>query len=60
MLIDTRSAGAGHEVFTVNGVAGALLHDAPNPRFERVYAAGNSTLIPVVQRTITSIVRIGD
>ncbi len=29
MLIDTRGAGAGHEVFTVNGVAGALLHDAP-------------------------------
>ena len=51
MLIDTRGVGAGHEVFTVNGVAGALLHEAPNPRFERVYAAGNSTLVPVVQRT---------
>jgi prepilin-type N-terminal cleavage/methylation domain-containing protein len=51
LLIDTRGAGAGHEVFTVNGVAGSLLHDAPNPRFERAYAAGNSTLIPVVQRT---------
>lgn len=51
MLIDTQGAGAGHQVFTVNGAAGALLHDAPNPRFERAYAAGNSTLIPIVQRT---------
>ena len=41
----------GTRVFTVSGVAGALLHDAPNPQFERVYTIGNSTVIPVVQRT---------
>jgi hypothetical protein len=51
MLIDTRGVGAGHEIFTVNGVAGALLHDAPNPRFGRAYSAGNSAVVPVVQRT---------
>ena len=51
MLIDTRGVGAGHEIFTVSGVAGALLHDAPNPQFERVFTIGNSTVIPVVQRT---------
>ena len=41
---------AGHDFFTVTGVAGALAHDAPNPVFQRPYAAGRSLVVPVVQR----------
>jgi type II secretory pathway pseudopilin PulG len=51
LLVDTRGVGAGHEIFTVTGIGGGLFHDAPNPAFDRAYAAGNTAVIPIVQRT---------
>ena len=42
LIVDTSGVGAGHDFFTVTGIAGALAHDAPNPPFHRPYAAGRS------------------
>lgn len=50
LVMDTTAVGAGHDFFTVTGIAGALAHDAPNPPFHRPYAAGRSIVVPVVQR----------
>ena len=50
LVMDTRGVGAGHDLFTVTGIAGALAHDAPNPAFHRPYDAGHSIVVPVVQR----------
>jgi type II secretory pathway pseudopilin PulG len=50
LLVDTGGVGAGHDLFTVTGIDGALAHDSPNLPFERPYAAGRSIVVPVVQR----------
>jgi hypothetical protein len=50
LLVDTSGVGAGHDFFTVTGIAGALAHDAPNPPLHRPYLAGRSLVVPVVQR----------
>jgi prepilin-type N-terminal cleavage/methylation domain-containing protein len=50
LIVDTQGVGAGHDVFTVTGVAGELAHDAPNPPLHRPYAAATSVVVPVVQR----------
>ena len=50
LIVDTRGVGAGHDLFTVTGIAGALAHDAPNPPFHRAYDAASSIVVPVVQR----------
>jgi hypothetical protein len=50
LLLDTRGVGAGHDLFTVTGVAGALAHDSPNPPLHRSYEAGTSIVVPVVHR----------
>ena len=50
LLVDTGDVGAGHDLFTVTGIAGALAHDSPNLPFERPYVAGRSIVVPVVQR----------
>jgi hypothetical protein len=50
LVMDTTGVGAGHDFFTVTGIAGALAHDAPNPAFHRPYVAGHSIVVPVVQR----------
>ncbi len=50
LVMDTSGVGAGHDFFTVTGIAGALAHDAPNPPFHRPYATGRSIVVPVVQR----------
>ena len=50
LVMDTSAVGAGHDFFTVTGIAGALAHDAPNPAFHRPYAARQSIVVPIVQR----------
>ena len=50
LVLDTRGVGAGHDLFTVTGVAGALAHDSPNPPLQRSYEAGTSIVVPVVHR----------
>jgi hypothetical protein len=50
LIMDTRDVGAGHDLFTVTGVAGELAHDPPNPPLHRPYLAGSSVVVPVVQR----------
>ncbi len=50
LIVDTRGVGAGHDLFTVTGIAGALGHDAPNPPFHQAYDAASSIVVPVVQR----------
>jgi len=50
LVVDTRGVGAGHDLFTVTGIAGELAHDTPNPPFHRPYEAGSSVVVPVVQR----------
>ena len=50
LLVDTSGVGAGHDFFTVTGIAGALAHDEPNPALHRPYPAGRSRVVPVVQR----------
>ena len=50
LIVDTRGVGAGHDLFTVTGIAGALAHGAPNPPLHRAYEAGSSIVVPVVQR----------
>jgi len=51
LVIDTRAAGAGHDLFTVTGIAGALEHGAPNPAFSQTYSPPSARVMPVVQRT---------
>ena len=56
LLFDTSGPGAGHELFTVTGVAARSQHDAPNPPFERAYAAGQfDTSFPSFSEPTTSI-----
>jgi len=50
LVVDTRGVGAGHDLFTVTGIAGGLAHDSPNPPFHRPYEAGSSVVVPIVQR----------
>ena len=50
LLVDTRGVGAGHDLFTVTGIAGELAHDPPNRPFERAYTAGSAIVVPIVQR----------
>jgi prepilin-type N-terminal cleavage/methylation domain-containing protein len=50
LLVDTSGVGAGHDLFTVTRLAGALDHDAPNPPFHRAYGASGSIVVPIVQR----------
>jgi hypothetical protein len=50
LLLDTRDVGAGHDLFTVTGIAGELAHDSPNPPLHRAYQGGSSVVVPVVQR----------
>lgn len=50
LIVDTRDVGAGHDLFTVTGIAGELAHDPPNPPLHRPYLAGTSVVVPVVQR----------
>jgi prepilin-type N-terminal cleavage/methylation domain-containing protein len=50
LILDTSAPGSGHDVFTVTGLAGELLHEAPNPPFSRAYGAGTAAVLPVVQR----------
>ena len=50
LIVDTRGVGAGYDLFTVTGIAGALAHSAPNPPLHRAYEAGSSIVVPVVQR----------
>jgi prepilin-type N-terminal cleavage/methylation domain-containing protein len=50
LLFDAAGVGAGHDLFTVTGIAGALAHDAPNPPFASSYEAGRAIVVPVVQR----------
>jgi type II secretory pathway pseudopilin PulG len=50
LIVDTRDVGAGHDLFTVTGIAGELAHDPPNPPLHRPYLAGSSVVVPVVQR----------
>ena len=51
LLFDASEPGAGHELFTVTETSGGLAHDSPNLPFERVYAAPDSYVLPIVQRT---------
>jgi hypothetical protein len=50
MIIDTASAGAGHDLFTVTAVAGEVAHDAPNEPFSRAYQAPTAAVMPIAQR----------
>jgi prepilin-type N-terminal cleavage/methylation domain-containing protein len=50
LIVDTRGVGAGHDLFTVTGTAGALGHGGPNPPFHRAFDAADSLVVPVVQR----------
>jgi prepilin-type N-terminal cleavage/methylation domain-containing protein len=49
LIVDARIPGAGYDVFTVTGVAGALAHDSPNAPFSKAYDAG-AVLMPIAQR----------
>lgn len=49
LLFDAAGVGAGHDLFTVTGITGALAHDAPNPPFASSYEAGRAFVVPVVQ-----------
>jgi type II secretory pathway pseudopilin PulG len=51
LIVDTSGVGAGHELFTVTGVAGQLAHDPPNAAFSRAYAAATAAVMPVVHRS---------
>jgi prepilin-type N-terminal cleavage/methylation domain-containing protein len=50
LVLDRSAAGAGHDVFTVTGIAGELAHDPPNPPFSRAYDAAGGLVVPIVQR----------
>jgi prepilin-type N-terminal cleavage/methylation domain-containing protein len=50
LVIDTRAPGAGYEVFTVTGIAGALEHGVPNPAFSQAYSPPSARVMPIVQR----------
>jgi hypothetical protein len=50
LIVDTSGVGAGHDFFTVTGIAGELAHGAPNPPFHRRYDAAHSIVVPIVQR----------
>jgi prepilin-type N-terminal cleavage/methylation domain-containing protein len=51
LVLDTRAAGAGYDLFTVTGIAGALAHGAPNVAFSQAYAPPAARVMPIVQRT---------
>jgi prepilin-type N-terminal cleavage/methylation domain-containing protein len=51
LVLDTRARGAGFELFTVTGIAGALAHGAPNLAFSQAYAPPSARVMPIVQRT---------
>ena len=51
IVLDTRAPGAGYDLFTVTGIAGALAHGAPNVPFSQAYAPPMARVMPVVQRT---------
>ena len=50
LIVDTQGVGAGHELFTVTGLAGDLAHGSPNPPFTRPYQSASAIVMPVVQR----------
>jgi type II secretory pathway pseudopilin PulG len=51
LIVDTSGVGAGHELFTVTGIAGQLAHDPPNAAFSRAYTAATAAVMPVVYRS---------
>jgi prepilin-type N-terminal cleavage/methylation domain-containing protein len=51
IVLDTRAPGAGYDLFTVTGIAGALAHGVPNVPFSQAYAPPSARVMPVVQRT---------
>jgi len=51
LVVDTRAIGAGYEVFTVTGIAGALEHGSPNLAFAQAYSPPSARVMPIVQRT---------
>ena len=51
LVLDTRARGAGFELFTVTGIAGALAHGTPNVGFSQAYAPPSARVMPIVQRT---------
>ena len=50
MIVDGSRTGAGHDVFTVTGLAAGLERAAPNPPLSRPYDVATSHVIPIVQR----------
>jgi len=50
LVLDMSAAGAGHDLFTVTGVAGELAHDPPNAPFSRAYDPPTTRIVPIVQR----------
>ena len=51
LVVDTRAPGAGYDVFTVTGIAGALEHGIPNLAFSQAYSPPSARVMPIVQRT---------
>ena len=51
IVLDVHAPGAGYEVFSVTGIAGALAHGVPNVPFSQIYAPPYARVMPVVQRT---------
>ncbi len=50
VILDPSATGAGRDVFSVTGVTGEIAHAPPNTPFSKLYAAGTSVVMPVVQR----------
>jgi hypothetical protein len=48
-IVDPAALGAGHDLFTVAQIAGALGHGAPDPTFVKAYPS-SAQVVPVVQR----------